>query len=301
MERNVKLIVVLCLVLYACDFSQMVAPLPQPTPTPLYEPTELLDSWTAYQYTLELGGVEIIYPAELMERPLVFTLYKGNVATLSTLDREQELTTIHTYSWYDMTEESFGATVADASATYNCSYRLIDDDHLELRVVEVATNVGSGYYDGEVAQAESYLLMRGVHPMLTFAEGATSEQLAEREVPEPSSGDPVRGSAWRFESVSMVFRSGLEERVSAEVAGVEIELSFDNEGVAWVSIADEEGFSDSASFGYTYNPGEGEITFEPNDFFVEGPFRVVRREERLRLLLKESDEEMVVYRFSRVE
>ena len=159
----------------------------------------------------------------------------------------------------------------------------------------------NGIYGGELPHTESYLLLRGVHLLLTYDEGATSEQLAEREVPEPSSGDSVRGSAWRFESVSMVLRSGLEERVSAEVAGVEMELSFDNEGVAWVSIADEEGFSDSDSFGYTYNPEEGEITFEPNDFFVEGPFRVVRREERLRLLLKESDEEMVVYRFSRVE
>ncbi len=301
MKQRVGLLVALgLLVLCACDFSKKLDyPLRQ-IPKSDYEPTALFDDWTIYRVMTESDGVVLITPAELLNDRYLFSLNKASAATLSVLDSLNPKLPLTTYSWYDMTEQSFGAVVADGSSTYNCSYILHDNDHLELSMAGADVVLPGCYALYPEEHTTTFQLLRGIHPKLTFGEGATPDQLAENEILAPSASNPVSGSVWRFVSVGMLLESGAEERISARAAGVIMELGFNTAGEVSATIAESFGLSDAATFGYTYNPVEGTINFNPNRFFAEGDYRVVRMGDRLRLIFSEDDGAMVVYRFEQI-
>lgn len=303
MKSKFALALALCLFFCACDRTSNEDPTPDPKPDPKPQVSEmpevLLDTWTVYQMTIAVDNMEVITPAEIIGEPYYFTFHKEGIATFATDGEEGLSETIYTYHCSKYTESSMEMRLDGKDVVFDCSYELLDNDHLVFKTVN--TNVKQPVMDGSwVVSYYNYLLVRGHHPEVTFAEAATPEQLAEYDIPEPATTDPLKGTSWRFESVSWLYNDGEEERMTNEE--MVVQLNFSEEGnrlSATQSVG--ELVSQTFNFTYTYNPEDGNVTFGDNELFEDGPHRVVRQENKLRLIYPLDDDTQMVYRFRQIE
>ena len=301
MRTKLTIALALCLLFCACDRTGNEDPTPDPNPQLSEMPEVLLGTWTVYQLTMAVDYMEVITPAEIIGEPYYFTFYKEGLATFATDGEDGLSETIYTYHCSKYAESSMEMRVGGEDVVFDCSYELLDDDHMVLKTVN--TNAKEPAMDGDwVVSYYNYLLVRGKHPEVTFAGAATPEQLAEYDIPEPAATDPLKGTSWRFESVSWLYDDGEEERMTAQGLGMALQLNFNKEGnrlSATQSVG--ELISQTFYFTYTYNPEDGNVTFGDNELFEDGPHRVVRQEDRLRLIFQEDEDTQMVYRFRKVE
>ena len=299
MRTKFTLALALCLLFCACNRTGNEEPTPEQQLPAM--PEEMVGAWTVYQLTMAVDNMEVITPAEILGDPYYFTFYEDDLATFATAYEDGQSETIYTYHCSKYTDSTMEMKVGGEDVIFACTYEFLDDDHLVLKTVN--TNVKESTMDGDwVVGYYNYLLVRGRHPEITFAEAATPEQLAEYDIPEPAATDPLKGTSWRFESVSWLYDDGEEERMSIEGLGMALQLNFNKEGNR-VSATQSVGemASQTTYFSYTYNSEDGCVTFGENELFEDGPHRVVRQEDRLRLIFQEDEDTQMIFRFRKVE
>lgn len=298
MKRFYTFALLLCLAFVACDRTDDST---SEQPDAPEMPAALIDTWTVYEMTMAVGNTENTLPAELFDEPYYFSFYDNDLATMSTYDYYGQYFTLYSFRCSQYGHYTMVMTLSAEGVIFDCDFDVIDDNHLELYMHNTNITQDDVPPGDFVVSYYRYKLIRGRHSDITFAEAATPEQIAARELPEPSPTDPLVGTSWQYVAVSMHSADGEVVRNNIDTQIIDWKISFDENG-GFLSLrsgydnSEPEAYNDT----YVYNPTTGCLEMGEGGFFGGGLTRVCRDGDELRLV-DVYDDGYYAYHFALIE